>query len=405
MNDVPIHAREPRPSGPQWTDRYRGAVMNTFGDPQRVLVRGDGAMVWDADGNCYIDLLAGIAVNSLGHAHPALLKSVTEQLGQLGHISNFFASEPQITLAEKLLDLAGRNGRVFFANSGTEANEAAIKLTRRTGRTTIVAAHGSFHGRTMGALALTSKPAYRLPFEPLPGDVRWVPFGDVDALSEAVDGSVAAVVLEPIQGEAGIIVPPTGYLSQAREITRSQGALLWFDEVQSGMGRSGEWFAHQVEDASPDIVTLAKGLGGGVPIGACLAFGAAATLLGPGNHGTTFGGNPVAAAASLAVIETIEAEDLFTRVRQLEQLFREGLSNSEHVADVTGRGLMLGVALTRSIAAAVQVAALDAGVIVNAPTPDRLRLTPPFILTDKQAKDAIATLISVLAEVASQEQT
>lgn len=397
--NVPIHGREPRPGGPEWMDRYRGSLMNTFGDPQRVLVHGEGALVWDADGNRYIDLLAGIAVNALGHAHPALLKAVNEQLGTLGHISNFFTSIPQVELAERLLALLDAPGRVFFANSGTEANEAALKATRRTGRTRLVVAEGSFHGRTMGALALTSKEAYRTPFEPLPGDVTWVPYGDEAALAAAVDDTVAAVVLEPIQGEAGVVVPPAGYLAAAREITSRHGALLWIDEVQTGMGRTGDWFAHSAAGIAPDLVTLAKGLGGGMPIGACIGLGDAGALLGPGNHGTTFGGNPVSTRAALTVIDTIENDGLLAAVNDLEQMFRTGLSDAPGVVEITGRGLLLGVVLDQPVAAAVMNAALDAGVIVNAPTADRLRLAPPFVVTPDQARDAIATLRAVIEEV------
>ncbi|WP_376785965.1 MULTISPECIES: acetylornithine transaminase [Aeromicrobium] len=396
---VVIHGREPRLGGPEWTERYRGAVMNTFGDPQRVLVRGEGCHVWDADGNKYLDLLAGIAVNALGHGHPAILEAVTQQLQTLGHISNFFASAPQVELAERLVGLLGGEGRVFFANSGTEANEAAFKATRRTGRTTIVAAEGSFHGRTMGALALTSKAAYREPFEPLPGDVRWVPYGDADALAAAVDHTVAAVILEPIQGEAGVIVPPDDYLAAARRITTEHGALLWLDEVQTGIGRTGDWFGHTPSGVTPDLVTLAKGLGGGIPIGACVALGDAATLLGPGNHGTTFGGNPVATAAALAVLATIESEGLLEATRARGDQLADGLLRSSRVESVTGRGLLRGIVLSEPRAAEVQKAALDAGLILNAPTPDRLRLAPPLVLSEDEAADAVRTLSTVIDEV------
>ncbi|MET0469141.1 MAG: acetylornithine transaminase [Aeromicrobium sp.] len=396
---VVIHGREPRLGGPEWTERYRGAVMNTFGDPQRVLVRGEGSHVWDADGNRYLDLLAGIAVNALGHGHPAILEAVTQQLQTLGHISNFFASAPQVELAEKLVGLLGGEGRVFFANSGTEANEAAFKATRRTGRTTIVAAEGSFHGRTMGALALTSKAAYREPFEPLPGDVRWVPYGDADALAATVDETVAAVILEPIQGEAGVVVPPDDYLVAARRITSEHGALLWLDEVQTGIGRTGDWFGHTPSGITPDLVTLAKGLGGGIPIGACVALGDAATLLGPGNHGTTFGGNPVATAAGLAVLATIESEGLLEATRARGDQLADGLTRNARVVSVTGRGLLRGVVLSEPRAAEVQKAALDAGLIVNAPTPDRLRLAPPLVLTEDEAATAVRTLSTIIDEV------
>lgn len=382
-------------SGQQWTERYQGAVMNTFGTPQRVLVRGEGCYVWDADGNRYLDLLGGIAVNALGQAHPAIVKAVTDQLSTLGHVSNFFATEPQVALAERLLRLLGHEGKVFFANSGTEANEAAFKITRRTGRTKIVAATGSFHGRTMGALALTSKQAYREPFEPLPGDVVFAEYGDADALRAAVDGQTAAIVLEPIQGEAGAIVPPEGYLQAARQIADQSGALLWFDEVQSGMGRTGAWFAHTESGIVPDVLTLAKGLGGGIPIGACLALGDAATLLRPGNHGTTFGGNPVSTAAALAVIETIESDGLLAQAAQVGAQLRGGLANHRLVTDVSGKGLLIGIGLNGDVAAQVHAAALAAGVIVNNTGPARLRLVPPLILTPDEADQAIGILRAV----------
>lgn len=383
----------------EWTERYQGAVMNTFGTPMTVLVRGEGSHVWDADGNKYLDLLAGIAVNALGHAHPAIVEAVTTQLTTLGHTSNFFATEPQVRLAEKLVELVGHDARVFFTNSGAEANEAAFKVTRRTGRTRIVVAEGSFHGRTMGALALTSKEAYRAPFEPLPGDISWVPYGDAAALEAAVDDTVAAVLVEPIQGEAGVVVPPEGYLQAAREITSRHGALLWLDEVQSGMGRTGAWFAYEESGVVPDLVTLAKGLGGGIPIGACIAVGDAATLLQPGNHGTTYGGNAVATAASLAVIETIETEGLLQHVVTIGDQLRRGLADHPLVAEVTGRGLLIGVVLRQPLAAEAQKAAFVAGLILNNATPERLRLAPPLILSEAEAADAVTVLRGVLDEV------
>jgi acetylornithine/N-succinyldiaminopimelate aminotransferase len=362
----------------QWQQRYAGAVMNTFGPPKLVLVRGEGAHVWDADGKEYVDLLGGIAVNALGHAHPALVAAVTEQLATLGHVSNFFTSAPQVELAERLLSLVGVDGRVFFTSSGTEANEAAFKLTRRTGRTHLVAAEGSFHGRTMGSLALTSKEAYRTPFEPLPGDVTFVPYGDEAALAKAVTDQTAAVIVEPIQGEAGVVVPPAAYLAATREITRDNGALLWLDEVQTGIGRTGEWFAGPVADA--DVVTVAKGLGGGIPIGACVALGEAATLLQPGNHGTTFGGNPVACAAALAVLDTIEKDGLLEHGSAIGERLRAGLAADQRVPEVRGRGLLIGLDLSRPLAAEVAAAALAHGFIVNNPTPDRVRLAPPLVI-------------------------
>lgn len=408
--DLPAVATGRPVSGAEWTDRYQGSVMNTFGTPARVLVKGDGCWVWDVDGNRYLDLLGGIAVNALGHAHPAVVEAVTTQLATLGHVSNFFATEPQVRLAERLLELLGDRGgdtgsRVFFVSTGTEANEAAIKATRRTGRTTIVAAEGSFHGRTMGALSLTSKQAYREPFEPLPGDVRWVPYGDVEALRAAVDETVAAVVLEPIQGEAGVVDPPEGYLRAAREITTAAGALLWLDEVQTGIGRTGHWFGHEVEGVTPDLVTLAKGLGGGIPIGACIGMGAAGELLGPGQHGTTFGGNPVATAAALAVIDTIQHDGLLAHVSAVGDVLAEGLADHPAVAGITGRGLMRGVVLTEPVAAQVVAAGYDAGLVLNAPTPERLRLVPPLVLGVEDARRAVRTLRSLLDETAEGSAT
>ena len=383
--------------GQQWQERYADALMNAFGRPKLVLTRGRGAHVWDADGNEYVDLLGGIAVNALGHAHPALVGAVTRQLGTLGHVSNFFTSEPQVELAERLLGLlpGDRSGRVFFTSSGTEANEAALKLTRRTGRTHLVAAEGAFHGRTMGSLALTAKEAYRAPFEPLPGHVTFVPYGDVDALRAAVTDETAAVVLEPIQGEAGVVVPPAGYLAAARAVSAEAGALLWLDEIQTGLGRTGEWFAHAA-DTAPDLVTVAKGLGGGIPIGAVVGLGRAGHLFEPGNHGTTFGGNPVACAAGLAVIETIEKDGLLEHAAVLGARLREGLAADPRVTDVRGAGLMIGLTLAAPESAAVVAAAQSRGFIVNGPTPDRVRLVPPLVLTRDDADRFLAAWPGIL---------
>jgi acetylornithine aminotransferase len=391
--------------GVAWQQRYAGALMNTFGPPQRVLVRGEGCYVWDADGNRYLDLLAGIAVNALGHAHPLLVSAVTAQLATLGHISNFFASAPQIALAERLLEIleAPAGSKVFFTNSGTEAIEAAVKLSRRTGRTGLVAAEGAFHGRTMGALALTHKAAYRTPFEPLPGDVTHVPFGDAQALADAVTEATAAVVLEPVQGEAGVRPAPSGYLPAARKATDAAGALLVLDEIQSGVGRTGAWFAHQHEHTGggvrPDVVTLAKGLAGGIPIGAVVAFGEGpATLLGPGQHGTTFGGNPVAAAAGLATLHVIERDGLRENAAAVGRSLSAGIAGLGHplVDGVRGEGLLLAVQLTRPVAARVAAALLEAGFIVNPVAPDALRLAPPLILTAEQAATFVAALPAAL---------
>ena len=365
-------------------ERYLGSLMNTFGPPRLQLARGAGSHVWDVDGREYVDLFAGIAVNALGHAHPAVVEAVTRQLQTLGHVSNFFATEPQLELAERLVALLGGDAHVFLSNSGTEANEAALKLTRRTGRTHLVAAEGSFHGRTMGALALTSKAAYREPFEPLPGHVTFVPYGDADALAAAVTEETAAVVLEPIQGEGGVRVPPAGYLAAARRTCDEHGALLWLDEVQTGIGRTGAWFAHQLPDVEPvvpDVVTLAKGLGGGVPIGATVAVGDAGSLLQPGNHGTTFGGNPVACAAALAVLDTVEKEGLLEAAVARGEQLTGVLRTAPQVTDVEGRGLLLGAQLADESAADVVVRGQEQGFLLNTTGPDRLRFAPPLTIT------------------------
>jgi acetylornithine aminotransferase len=382
--------------------RWPGAVMNTYGTPSLALVRGEGAVVTDESGTSYVDMHGGIAVNLLGHAHPAVVAAVTAQIGTLAHVSNLYASPPAVTLAERLLALAGRTGAVFFANSGAEANEAAFKLSRRTGRTHVVAASGGFHGRTMGALALTGQPAKADPFRPLPGEVTHVAYGDTDALAAAVTGHTAMVMLEPIQGEAGVIVPPPGYLAAAREITARHGALLVLDEVQTGIGRTGHWYAHQGDGIEPDVVTLAKGLGGGLPLGACVAFGAAAGLLGPGSHASTFGGNPVCCAASLAVLDTIAADGLLDHVKRMGERLRRGIEALGHplVGSVRGAGLMLGVVLTAPAAAALTAALTAAGYLTNAVQPDVLRLAPPFVLSPEQVDAFLAALPAALDEAA-----
>lgn len=395
----------------QWTDRYSHALMDTFGPPQRVLVRGDGAYVWDADGRRYLDLLGGIAVNALGHAHPTLTAAVSAQLGTLGHVSNFFGTPTQIALAETLLHLAGapEGSRVFLTNSGTEALEAAVKLTRRHSggrRPRLLALEGAFHGRSMGALALTHKAAYREPFEPLPPGVEFVPFGDAAALEAAMGDDVAALFVEPVQGEAGVRVPPPGYLAAARELTARHGALLVLDEVQSGMGRTGAWFAFQHPHIgggiAPDVVTVAKGLGGGFPVGGLIAFGErTAGLLGRGQHGTTFGGNPVAAAAALATIGVVERDGLLAHVADLGRWWRAELAALGHplVAQVRGEGLLIAVELAAPVAAAVAERALAAGFIVNPCTPTAVRLAPPYVLTRDQAATFTAFVAGLPAEV------
>ena len=379
------------------TERWGRALMDNYGTPPLGLVRGDGAVVEDEAGTSYVDMLGGIAVNALGHAHPAVVAAVTQQIGTLGHVSNLYISEPAVALAELLLALTGRPGRVFLCNSGAEANEAAFKLSRRTGRTHVVAAENAFHGRTMGALALTGQPTKVDPFRPLPGGVTHVPYGSAAALDAVVTEQTAMVILEPIQGEAGVVVPPPGYLRAAREITTARGALLVLDEVQTGIGRTGHWFAHQADGVAPDIVTLAKGLGGGLPIGACLAFGEAAGLLGPGSHGSTFGGNPVCCAAALAVLRTIAADGLLDHVKRVGEQLRYGIEALDHplVAQVRGAGLLLGIVLTDPVADAIATALRAKGFLVNPAQPDVIRLAPPLVLSPAQAESFVNALSGV----------
>ncbi|MER5582553.1 acetylornithine transaminase [Streptomyces asoensis] len=386
------------------TARWQGALMNNYGTPLLPLVRGAGSRVWDADGNEYLDFVGGIAVNALGHAHPAVVDAVSRQIASLGHISNFFMAEPTVALAERLLRHFGRDGRVFFCNSGAEANEAAFKIGRLTGRTRVVATEGAFHGRTMGALALTGQHGKRDPFLPLPGDVTHVPFGDAQALAAAVTEDTALVVLEPIQGELGVVVPPAGYLKAARAITAASGALLVLDEVQTGVGRTGSWFEYQAhEGVLPDVVTLAKGLGGGLPLGATVAFGRAADLLLPGHHGTTFGGNPVACAAGLAVLDTIENDGLLENVKRQSETLRDGIEGAGHplIDYVRGAGLLLGIVLTEPRAPQVRAAAQEAGFLVNVPAPDVVRLMPPLNLGDDEVAAFLGALPGILDAAAA----
>ncbi|MEP6852675.1 MAG: acetylornithine transaminase [bacterium] len=388
-------------------------MMANYGTPAVAIEHGSGVRVWDVDGREYLDFVAGIAVSSLGHAHPAVVQAVTDQVARVAHTSNLAVHEPGVRLAERLVALAGRPGRVVFANSGAEANEAALKLVRRHGRgldpdggrLEVVAAEGSFHGRTMGALAITGNPAKREPFAPLPGPVRFVPWGNADVLEAAVGPRTAAVVLEPTLGEGGVLPAPTGYLARARARCDAVGALLVLDEVQSGIGRTGDWFAGDAEGIRPDVVTLAKGLGGGLPIGACLAFGPAADLLRPGDHGSTFGGNPVSCAAALAVLDTISSDRLLDSVKRVGAHLAQSILGlgSPLVASVRGRGLWLAVALRRPVAPAVEAAARERGLLVNAVRPDALRLAPPLIVTEAEVDDAVARLAGALHEIAAAE--
>ena len=386
----------------QLQNRYAAAMMLNYGLPPLALARGEGCVVWDADGHSYLDLVGGIAVSALGHAHPAVVAAVTDQAGRLMHISNLYLHEPQVLLAERLIGLLGVDGRVFFANSGAEANEAAIKLVRRrqgSGRPVFVAAEHSFHGRTMGALSLTGKSSIQEPFAPFGLDVRFVPYGDAGALRAAVGPDCAAVFLEPTQGEGGVIPAPDGYLRAARAACDEAGALLVLDEIQSGVGRTGAWFAFQREGAIPDVITLAKGLGGGLPIGACIGIGGCGSALGKGDHGSTFGGNPVACAAALAVLDTIESEGLLKNVTEVGDRLAAGIEAIEHplVTGVRGSGLWRAITLAAPAAAAVEAAASRAGFLVNAVQPDAVRLAPPLILSAEQADSFTAELPAILS--------
>lgn len=379
--------------------RWDSVMMTSYGTPPVALTSGDGAVLTDLDGKTYIDLLGGIAVNILGHRHPAVIEAATRQLNTLGHTSNLYAHQPGVELAEALVELWGVDGaRVFFCNSGTEANELAFKLSRLTGRTKLVATQRAFHGRTMGSLALTGQPEKQSPFAPLPGDITHVPYGDVDALAAAVTDDTAAVFLEPIMGEAGVVVPPAGYLGAARDITIQHGALLVIDEVQTGMGRTGTFFAHQHDGIIPDVVTMAKGLGGGLPIGACLAVGPVAALLTPGLHGSTFGGNPICAAVALAVLRALTSEGLIERADALGKSLSHSIESLNHplVDSVRGRGLLLGVVLTTHAAKGVETAARDAGFLVNATASDVIRLAPPLVITEAQIDLFVKSLPDVL---------
>ncbi|MEO6205143.1 MAG: acetylornithine transaminase [Mycobacteriales bacterium] len=394
-------------SSEKWQERWEAALMSNYGIPKIVLVRGEGATVWDADGKEYVDLFAGLAVNVLGHAHPAVRAAVDQQLATLGHVSNLAISEPVVLLAERLKELLGVD-RVLFTNSGAEANEAALKLARRLRPGGgWVACEQAFHGRTMGALAVTGQPAKRTPFEPLPGPVAFIPYGDVEALRAAVDDTTASVILEPVLGEAGVIVPPSGFLRAAREICDDSGALLHLDEVQGGIGRAGDWLSSSVVEPGVhgDVVTLAKGLGGGLPIGAVGASGAAASALQPGDHGTTFGGNPVVCAAALAVLETVENEGLLARATELGDRLAESISDLAHplIDQVRGVGLWRGIVLREPCATAVEQAAREAGFLINAPASDVLRLAPPLVVSEAQLDAFVEALPSLLdrARVAS----
>ena len=386
----------------EWQGRWDAALMDNYGTPPVVLARGDGARVWDVDGKEYIDLFAGLAVNVLGHAHPAVIEAVTRQIATLGHTSNLAVHQPGVLLAERLQELIGGPGStVLFTNSGAEANEAALKLSRRLRPGGgWVACEQAFHGRTMGALAITGQPAKRTPFEPLPGPVSFIPYGDADALFAAVTEQTASVIVEPVLGEAGVVVPPKGFLAAAREACDATGTLLHFDEVQGGIGRAGGWLSSAVLEPGieADLITLAKGLGGGLPIGAVIARGPAASALRKGDHGTTFGGNPVVCAAALAVLDTLVRDDLLSAATVLGARLADGISALHHplIQEVRGVGLWLGLVLTAPVAAAAEAAARSAGFLINAPAADVLRLAPPLVVTAAQIDAFVLALPAIL---------
>jgi len=378
--------------------RWSSVMMNNYKVPPVALASGTGATVTDVDGREYTDLLGGISTTILGHAHPKVVEAITAQAKKLGHVSNLAMHEPGLVLAERLLDLAGRPGRVFFCNSGAEANEAAFKVSRLTGRPQVITAEGAFHGRTMGALALTGQPSKAAAFAPLPGGVDHVPYGDADALAAAVSDRTAMVLLEPMLGEAGVLPAPSGYLATAAATAADAGALFALDEVQTGIGRTGSWFMHQADGLQPDVITLAKALGGGLPMGALLAFGEAADLLTAGSHGSTFGGNPIAAAAALAVLDTIRDEGLLERAKELEHRFTAGIEGLGHagISGVRGKGALLGVVLAADVAAQLEANLRAAGFLANAVAPGVLRLAPPLVLTDAEVDAFVAALPAAL---------
>jgi len=381
-------------------ERWHAALQNNYGVPSITLVKGEGAVVWDVDGKRYLDFLGGIATNVLGHAHPAIVKAVTEQIGKLGHVSNLYSHKPGIELAEKLQDLASDpTARVFFCNSGAEANEAAIKISRLTGRKQIVATVGGFHGRTAGALSITGQEAKRAPFEPLLSGVKFVEFGDVLAMQKAVSKNTAMVILECIQGENGVVVPDAGYLRKVRAICDQNGALLAIDAVQTGMGRTGDWFGYEIEGIKPDIITLAKGLGGGLPLGAMITLGEKTPAFKPGEHGSTFGGNPVSCAAANAAIDFIVKKNLLKQVTTSGKYLKANLAKVPGVVDVRGRGLLIGIILEANVAAAVVAKATRNGLLINAPSKNVIRLAPPLIVNKKELNEFIKIFSRTLNEV------
>ena len=382
----------------KYLNRWDSSLQNNYGKPAITLVKGKGIVVTDADGKSYLDFLGGIATSILGHAHPAIVKAVTKQVSTLSHVSNFYAHPNAIELAEKLIVMTGDKGaKVFFCQSGAEANEAALKLSRRTGKMRVVAAQGAFHGRTMGALSLTGQPSKREPFLPLIKGVKHVPYGDIDAIRKAVSKKTAMVIIEPIMGEAGVIVPPADYLQELRLLCDKNGALLVIDAVQTGMGRTGDWFGYEYSGITPDVITLAKGLGGGLPLGAMIALGKAADLFQPGDHGSTFGGNPVTTAAGLAAIRYIESKGILSKVEKQGAHLMQELALIPGVKEVRGAGLLLGIELESLKASNVADAMRDAGVLVNAANATTIRIAPALIVSDAQINKFITIFRKVIA--------
>ncbi len=379
-------------------ERWKASIQNNYGAPDLSLVNGLGAQVWDADGNEYLDFLGGIATNILGHAHPALISAITKQANELGHVSNLYSHPRAIELAEKLRDLTGSaEAKVFFCNSGAEANEAALKLSRLSGRKKIVSTLGSFHGRTIGALSITGQVAKRKAFLPLLKDVSFMPYNDLKAAKKAISKKVAMVIVEPIQGENGVVVPDLGYLKTLRELTSKHGVLLVFDCVQTGMGRTGEWFGFEHEGVVPDVITLAKGLGGGLPLGAMIAIGSAASLFEPGSHGSTFGGSPIACASALASIKFLEDEKILERLKNLELTLKLEISKNPIVAQVRGSGLLIGIVLKVAIAKKFVTDLQHNGILANATSDSVIRIAPPLIVSDSQVSQFIEVFRKVSA--------
>ena len=378
---------------------WKQTTQNNYGTPSLALVKGKGLVVTDADGKQYLDFLGGIATNVLGHAHPTIVKAVSKQINQLGHVSNFYAHPNALALASKLISMTGdKTARVFFCQSGAEANEAALKLSRRTGRNQVIAAQGAFHGRTMGALSMTGQPAKREPFLPLVKGVKHVAFGDIEAMRRAINKKTAMVILEPIMGEAGVIIPPADYLAAVRELCDKHGALLVIDAVQTGMGRTGDWFGYEYSGIKPDVITVAKGLGGGLPLGAMIALGNAANLFHAGDHGSTFGGNPVTTAAGLAAISIIEKEKLMEKAVMHHEILLTEIALIPGVKEVRGAGLLIGIELDKNNASVIAQSMMDAGVLVNAANPTTIRIAPALTVSPAQIKKFITVLRKVLSD-------